>query len=95
MRILYDSKQLQHKTPFGTLTPGQECTITIHIPAAVQTTSVRCVINNEDGSHAMNVELGLKAKEGPYEIFQGKFSFNRTGLFFYYFYISIRKNFKD
>ena len=88
MRILYDSKQLQHKTPFGTLTPGQECTITIHIPAAVQTTSVRCVINNEDGSHAMNVELGLKAKEGPYEIFQGKFSFNRTGLFFYYFYIS-------
>ena len=26
MRILYDSKQPQFKTPFGTLTPGQVCT---------------------------------------------------------------------
>ena len=90
MRILYDSKQLQHKTPFGTLTPGQECTITIHIPTTVQATGVRCVINNEDGSHAMNVELAYKMKKGPYEIFEGKFTFLRTGLFFYFFYITHR-----
>ncbi len=35
MRILYDSKQLHHKTPFGTLTPGESCTLCIHIPATV------------------------------------------------------------
>ena len=29
MRILYDSKQPQFKTPFGTLTPGQVCTLHI------------------------------------------------------------------
>ena len=40
MRILYDSKLLAHKDPFGTLTPGQKCKINIHIPASVQTTAV-------------------------------------------------------
>jgi len=88
MRILYDSKQLRYKTPFGTLTPGEVCTLTIYIPATVKTTSVRCVINNEDGSHAKNVELFLARKEGPYDVFQGGFSFDRVGLYFYFFYIS-------
>ena len=39
MRILYDSKLPQYKTPFGTLTPGQVCTVHIHIPCAVGTTA--------------------------------------------------------
>ena len=43
MRILYDSKQPQFKTPFGTLTPGQVCTLHIHIPTSVLTTEVICV----------------------------------------------------
>ena len=88
MRILYDSRQLQHKTPFGTLVPNEECTITIHIPASVQTTSVTCIINNEDGRHAMNVDLRFQEKKGPYDIYQGKFSFDRVGLFFYFFFIN-------
>ena len=36
MRILFDSKQSHFKTPFGTLTPGEECTLCIHVPASVQ-----------------------------------------------------------
>ena len=48
MRILYDSKQPQFKTPFGTLTPGQVCTLHIHIPTSVLTTKVTCVFNHED-----------------------------------------------
>ena len=44
MRILYDSKQPQFKTPFGTLTPGQVCTLHIHIPTSVLTTKVTCVL---------------------------------------------------
>ena len=31
MRILYDSKQPQFKAPFGTLTPGQVCTLHTHL----------------------------------------------------------------
>ena len=52
MRILFDSKLPQYKTPFGTLVPGQECTLNIHIPAAVQTTHVVCHFQYEDGKHS-------------------------------------------
>ena len=90
MRILYDSKLPQYKTPFGTLTPGEVCTLNIHIPATVQTTKVTCVINYENGDHAQDVVLEYKMKKGPYDIFQGKFSIPYTGLYFYYFLIDTR-----
>ena len=88
MRILYDSRNTKHKTPFGTLTPNQKCTMTIYVPSTVQATMISCIINRADGSHAMNADLPFKAKEGPYDIFQGTFSMYDTGLYFYYFYIS-------
>ena len=90
MRILFDSKQLQHKTPFGTLVPGEICTLTIHIPATVQSTAVECRILSENGSEFKAIPLEYKMKKGTYEIFQGKFSFEEPGLFFYYFYITNR-----
>ncbi len=90
MRILYDSKQLTHKTPFGTLKPDEVCTLTIHIPSTVQANSVLCVIDREDGVHEQNVELGYKMKKGAYDIFQGRFSLSHVGLFFYHFYITNR-----
>ena len=88
MRILYDSRNTKHKTPFGTLTPNQKCTMTIYVPSTVQATMISCIINRADGSHAMNADLPFKEKEGPYDIFQGTFSMYDTGLYFYYFYIS-------
>ena len=88
MRILYDSKQLKYKTPFGTLTPEESCTMTIYVPSTVQATMISCIINRADGSHAMNADLPFKEKEGPYDIFQGTFSVYSTGLYFYYFFVS-------
>ncbi len=90
MRILYDSKKLQYKTPFGTLIPGQECTLHIHIPTSVQTTRVECIINHEYGALAKAVNLEFDRTEGPYDIFKGIFSFDDCGLFFYYFHITTR-----
>ena len=88
MRILYDSKKLQYKTPFGPLTANEQCTMTVYVPAAVQATMVSCIINRDSGNHATNVDLPFLRKEGPYDIFQGSFSMYDTGLYFYYFYIS-------
>ena len=88
MRILYDSKLSQYKTPFGTLTPGQDCKLHIHIPCAVQATSVTCLLKYEDGrTTAQDISLSKKEKKGAYEIWGGAFSIPHTGLFFYYFYI--------
>lgn len=90
MRILYDSKQSQFKSPFGVLTPGQVCTLHIHIPAAVQTTRVECVFTHEDGSPAFQTGLEFQFKKGAYERFGGKFQIAEPGLFFYYFQITTK-----
>ena len=90
MRILFDSKQSQFKTPFGTLVPDQSCTLNIHIPSSVQATKVTCIITYEHGEPAQDVVLEYKMKKGPYDIFGGKFSIPYTGLYFYYFRIDTR-----
>ena len=88
MRILYDSKLPQYKTPFGTLTPGQVCTVHIHIPCAVGTTAVTLLLKYEDGkTDAQTIELTKQADKGAYEVWGGNFSIPHTGLYFYYFYI--------
>ena len=73
MRILYDSKQLQYKTPFGTLTPGEKCTMTMYVPSTVGATMVSCIINRENGQHQRNADLPFKETQGPYDVFQGSF----------------------
>lgn len=87
MRILYDSKLAIYKTPFGTLTPGQSCTLHIHIPAQVGCTHVTCILSHDGGSHAQDVLLKRQRRKGPYEIFSGAFSISAEGLYFYYFYV--------
>ena len=87
MRILFDSKKSEFKTPFGTLLPGEECTLHIHIPATVRSQKVECLISLFDGSNPMSVPLTLHAQEGAYEIFRGSFSLTEPGLYYYYFRI--------
>ena len=87
MRILYDSKLAIYKTPFGTLTPGQSCTLHIHIPAQVGCTHVTCILSHDGGSHAQDVLLKRQRRKWPYEIFSGAFSIPAEGLYFYYFYV--------
>ncbi len=88
MRILFDSKQTQYKTPFGTLTPGQRCRLNIHIPQTVPTTKVQCILQRENGEGCGSYDLQLSKKEGCYEIYSGDLVIDQPGLYFYYFYIS-------
>jgi len=87
MRILYDSKKPEFKNPFGTLLPGEACTLHIHIPAAVCSQRVECLISLFDGSKSMSVPMTLQTREGAYEIFRGSFSLPEPGLYHYYFRI--------
>ncbi len=90
MRILFDSKQLAFKNPFGTLTPGQSCTLCVHIPASVEATRVVCCLQREDGTHLPPVEMEYWKKTGAYELFRCKFSLDTCGLYFYHFHITAR-----
>ena len=92
MRILFDSKQLQFKNPFGTLHPQQECTLHIHIPTSVGTVEVSCVFQNPDGAPVLEMPLYRIAQEGGYDIFRGTFCFRETGLYHYFFRIREEHN---
>ena len=90
MRILYDSKQPQFKTPFGTLQPGQVCTLHIHIPTSVDTTEVEILLQQENGTPAGSFPMQLQRVCGAYDIYQGEMTLQECGLYFYYFHITTK-----
>ena len=87
MRILFDSKKPEFKSPFGTLTPGQLCTLHLHIPASVCTQRAEIVLCYENGSPARYLEMHRQEQRGVYDIYEGEFSLFAPGLYFYYFQI--------
>ena len=86
MRILFNSKDLQYKDPFGTLVPGQSCRLHIHIPANLQTSKVTCCMESVDGI-SLSIPLSLELTKDPYEQWGCEFSLTETGLYYYYFII--------
>ena len=88
MRILYNSKDLQFKTPFGTLTEGQCCTIRVHIPRTCKTVTARLVFNNEDGTEHASFVMVCAEQTEDYEIYSCTFAMAQPGLYFYYFRIA-------
>ena len=86
MRILFDSRQTQYKTPFGTLRTGECCVLQIRIPTEVGTSGVRLML--EDSEHAVCAELPFSFAsrgEDGYELWRLEFTRQETGLHFYWF----------
>lgn len=90
LRILYNSQDTACKTPFGVVTPGEPCAMTVAIPQSCQTTQVVLVLQRENGTPFREIEFRLERTEAPYEYYRVQFSFQKPGLFFYYFRISTR-----
>jgi hypothetical protein len=91
MRILYDSKDLQFKTPFGTLTEGQCCTIRVHIPKSCKTVTARLVFNHEDGTEYASFVMTFTEQTTDYEIYSCNFALAQPGLYFYFFRITTER----
>ena len=85
MRILFDSKKAEFKFPFGTLTPGQKCMLSICVPETVNACHVVCHILREDGACALEVPMTRQDGKGVYDVFRGSFRLEDRGLYFYYF----------
>ncbi len=88
LRILYNSKDPAHKSPFGTLTPGQVCRMTVSVPQSCRTTKVVLVLERENGAWYREVAFTGMTVEEPYEHYSVEFSPEEPGLFFYYFRIT-------
>lgn len=91
MRILYNSKDQQFKTPFGTLTEGQSCTIRIHIPKACKTVTSRLIINRENGTEYASYSMIRSEQTEDYDIYSCCFALAQPGLYFYYFRITTER----
>ena len=85
MRILYDSKKLIHKTPFGTLTPEECCTLNVHVPTEVGALKMECVIRCDDDGREQIVSMLPAETKGAYTVFTGSFRLTQRGLYFYHF----------
>ena len=84
MRILYDSKLTQFKSPFGVLTPGQTCTLHMVLPVSICTVSVQMLLLDEAGGELQSVPFARTAQDALYETWGGGFSIDQPGLYFYY-----------
>ncbi len=88
MRILFDSKKDEYKSPFGCLMPEQACTLHIHIPCTVKTTAVTLCVTAENGAPFGEYAFAFARTQGAYDIWQCRFSLAQTGLYFYFFRIT-------
>ena len=88
MRILYNSKDAAHKLPFGTLTEGQTCSISVHIPRSCRTVSAFLVFLREDQSEYTRFSMERTDGTADYDIYSTRFSLGECALYFYYFRIN-------
>lgn len=89
MRILFDSKLSQFKTPFGTLKPGEKCRLRVDIPTSCKTVRCEVRILKDDGvTELFSAPLRMCSANELYEGWQGEIQLGEPGLYFYYFFIT-------
>lgn len=84
MRILFNSRDTQYKSPFGVLPEGQQCCLSIDIPGSVEAVMVEVVLECDTGS--LRFPMCLARQLGDYQRYTGTFSID-PGVYFYYFHI--------
>jgi glycosidase len=89
MRILFDSRQEKYKTPFGTVTPAQDCILRVLIPTACRAVGAETVLEDCDGQPFAAFPFSPAGREGAYDVFSCTFRLVRCGLYFYYFRITV------
>lgn len=90
MRILYDSKKPEYKTPFGVLAPKEVCVLHIRLPHDLQTRFVELVTEREDNTPFAEYAFAWDKQDGDYDIFKCDFAIEPRGLYFYWFRITCK-----
>lgn len=90
MRILFDSRQEQYKTPFGTLRAGNSCVLHMNVPESSGATSVALVMENCDEQPCCEFTFEKERVSGAYTTWRCEFTMQERGLYFYWFRIGKR-----
>lgn len=88
MRILFDSRKEQFKTPFGTIRTGQNCILHIHIPKDCGATGVRLMLEDCENRPAGEYAFAKESQTEHYDIYRCEFSSSACGLYYYWFYVT-------
>lgn len=88
MRILFNSRDLQYKTPFGTIRTGQYCIMHIHIPKDCGATGVRLMLEDCENRPAGEYPFTVESETPLYDIYRCEFSPSERGLYYYWFYVT-------
>ena len=88
MRILYDSRSAQHKTPFGTVRTGETCVMRVYTPQISGATGIRLMLEDCDGAPAAEFDFTREGIEGKHTVFRCEFTAEECGLYFYWFYVT-------
>ncbi len=87
MRILFDSKKEQFKTPFGTLRRGESCVMHLWLPHDCGAIGASLVLQDCENAPVGEKAFRFLEKQGDYEIYRCEFSIEERGLYYYYFRI--------
>ena len=87
MRILYNSRKEEYKTPFGTLVPEEVCVLHLRIPRDVQASIVELIVEDAQGERAASFAFAWDGEADGYDSFKCDFSLRERGLYFYWFRI--------
>lgn len=90
MRILYDSKNLKYKSPFGCLCQEEVCHINIDIPTSCETYGVSLEMCNEHSGETLSIDMEPKKTDGIYDTFGCSFMLEKPGLYFYSFFVKTK-----
>ena len=84
MRILFDSRKAQHKTPFGTVRTGESCILRIQTPDGSGAVGVKLVLENPNDEIIDELVMQKAEREGKYQTWSIELTLER-GLYFYWF----------
>lgn len=88
LRILFDSHNQKHKSPFGTVVPKELCAFSVSVPVNIRTQAVQLIFRCDRTGQEQAVDFRKTGEEGDYEFWGGEVSFPEPDLFFYWFYIT-------
>lgn len=91
MRILFDSKNPAHKSPFGCIRVGEVCTLNVDIPECSGCKEAALSLSDENG-FSLTVSLLPTCETPPYTRYTTSFTLPRAGLYFYHFKIMTDKS---
>ena len=89
MRILFDSRNAAHKTPFGCIRTGQRCILRLLVPANCYATGVKLMLEDCENAPAGEYPFVKEEDRGDgYTAYRCEFAPEERGLYYYWFYVT-------